>query len=437
MWNVYPYFIFLFAAVILSNTFIPIHAEETFQSTQYQSYSTQVQNILNLVKSNQLNLAVEQTSPSLAVTIRNLDPASKKTFAYLYNEKGIRLAKEQKMSESIACVELAVEFAPEQSVYQKNLSQILFKSGQEYYLAGNFSLAEKKLKQSLQYDSENVAAMTVLSDVYYYSQEIKKAKELIARAKSKQPNLAQIQSRFDQITQDEKLEKEMKLAETEIFDIKFSKNQGSSFYNIHDFKQTLRKTYRDVGQSLNHFPRHTIAVILYSDEDYRKLREIPEWSSGVYDGKIRIPIPSPNSVYSFPLNQIIRHEYTHAVVRDLTSGNCPIWLNEGLAEYYGYQAVAFDPTLARNAFRQGTFFSIQQLSENFYVLTNEKQIRLAYAQSYLLVRFIIDRWGISRLRRLLLSSATGIPLEKLIQTEFHMNLNRFQNEWFKYLEKKL
>ncbi len=423
---------FLFFQLFVSFSLFDLHAE----TPAFQSDHTRARNILNLARTNQSQQAAEQVDPSLANTVRSMDPASQRTFAYLFNEKGVRLANEQKISDALPCLQLAVEFHPEQKVYQKNFSQVLIGAGQERYLSGDFSGAEKNLALALQYDRNNAGAMIALSDVYYYSQQTREAKDLLLKALKLSGDSAEIEKRLERITGDEQLEKGMKLAETEIFDIKFNKETSVS-YNIYDLKQTLRKAFREVGQNLHYYPRHTVAVILYAEDDYRKLREIPEWSSGAYDGKIRIPIPSNGNLENSRLKQIIWHEYTHAVIRDITAGNCPIWLNEGLADYHGYLFAKFDPALLRNTYLAGKLFTLKHLSEDFRTLTDTEQIRLAYAQSYSLISFIIDRWGFYKLRHLLEASEKKLPVEDLIQSELNIRADKFEAEWLKYLKKTL
>jgi tetratricopeptide (TPR) repeat protein len=426
------FFLCLLFALLTPFPLPDLHAE----TPTFQSDHTNARNILNLARTNQSQQAAEQVDPSLADTVRSMDPASQRTFAYLFNEKGVRLANEEKISDALPCLHLAVEFHPEQKVYQKNLSQALIGAGQERYLSGDFSGAEKNLGMALQYDPNNAGAMIALSDVYYYSQQTLKAKDLLLKARKLSSDSAEIEKRLERITGDEQLEKGMKLAETEIFDIKFNKETSAS-YNIYDLKQTLRKAFREIGQNLHYYPRHTIAVILYAEDDYRKLRQIPEWSSGAYDGKIRIPIPSNGNIENSRLKQIIWHEYTHAVIRDITAGNCPIWLNEGLADYHGYLFAKFDPALLRETYLAGKLFSLKQLSEEFRTLTDTEKIRLAYAQSYSFVGFIIDRWGFYKLRHLLEASERKLTVEDLIQSELNTRADKFEAEWFKYLKKTL
>ena len=419
----------LFLASILSSLNGSVFSTETTNPSDYQ----RTQEIVNLMRDNKMNTAVEKVDLSLAPTVRNLDPHTKQLFAYLFNERGVLTADQKNLSSALPYLELAVELDPQKDLYQKNLSQILIGVGQQEYLSGDFSDAEKYTAEALRYDAKNVMAMALLSDIYYFSQKTLEAKKILQQANEIAPNSEEIQKRLKKISEEEQLEQNLKLAETEIFDIKFEKSTLA--YNITDLKQTLRKAYREIGQNLNYFPKRTLPVILYPEEDYRQLRELPEWSSGAYDGKIRIPIP--DSIQPNRLKQIIWHEYTHAVVRDLTSGNCPVWLNEGLADYHGHLYIPLDWETLRRAYPAKQLLSFQQISQHFQSFSNPTQVRLAYDQSYSIVQFIIDRWGMYKIRHLLQACQENPSLEELLRSQLHIKVEAFEKEWLKYLKRKL
>ena len=92
----------------------------------------------------------------------------------------------------------------------------------------------------------------------------------------------------------------------------------------------LESAYNRVGADFEHYPETRTPVILYTRQQYRETATAPDWSGGVYDGKIRLPVGGVKKINP-RIRGILFHEYTHVVVRELTRGNCPTWLNEGLA----------------------------------------------------------------------------------------------------------
>jgi hypothetical protein len=73
-------------------------------------------------------------------------------------------------------------------------------------------------------------------------------------------------------------------------------------------------------------------VVLYPDEVFQDVTKMPGWVGALNDGKIRFPIKGLTFV-DHTVGSILKHELTHSFIRLKTAGNCPLWLNEGLAQY--------------------------------------------------------------------------------------------------------
>jgi hypothetical protein len=71
------------------------------------------------------------------------------------------------------------------------------------------------------------------------------------------------------------------------------------------------------------------------------------WAVGAFDGTIRIPMRGALENQR-ELERILSHEYTHALVRQLSPRPVPVWLNEGLAS----ALEADDVSLARELLRR-------------------------------------------------------------------------------------
>jgi hypothetical protein len=98
----------------------------------------------------------------------------------------------------------------------------------------------------------------------------------------------------------------------------------------------LERHYATLSTTLDHQPQATIPVILFSRTAYYDASGAPAWSGGVYDstdGRIRIPIGGLNSRLTPDMDQTLIHELTHAFVADLSRGQAPRDIHEGLAQY--------------------------------------------------------------------------------------------------------
>lgn len=80
-----------------------------------------------------------------------------------------------------------------------------------------------------------------------------------------------------------------------------------------------------------------VEVALYPSREFARLAGGPPWADGLFDGRIRIPVPSANETMTAAvkarLTRVIRHELLHAILAIHSDyRNLPTWFNEGLAQ---------------------------------------------------------------------------------------------------------
>ncbi len=120
---------------------------------------------------------------------------------------------------------------------------------------------------------------------------------------------------------------------------------------------------------------------------------------------------------------IVYHEYLHMAVNSTLSG-IPVWLNEGLAEYYGtFSMVGRDAMLGRlidyHVLRlRGEFLPLETLAavDHASPLYNEEnKTNVFYAQSWALVHYLMlgkAQQYQPRLRHFVQALITGVPFER-------------------------
>ena len=69
---------------------------------------------------------------------------------------------------------------------------------------------------------------------------------------------------------------------------------------------------------------------------FQKALGVPHWADGSYMGALKILAASISSGHPYRTREILIHEETHFLVRELLIPKtaCPVWLNEGLAEVF-------------------------------------------------------------------------------------------------------
>ena len=91
----------------------------------------------------------------------------------------------------------------------------------------------------------------------------------------------------------------------------------------------LEEEYSRISYQLGCRPDERMTAILQSREAYMRATDAAEWSGGMFDGRIRVPVPQTR-VVSPELRRTLAHETVHACLASI--GSWPAWLHEGLAQ---------------------------------------------------------------------------------------------------------
>jgi hypothetical protein len=138
----------------------------------------------------------------------------------------------------------------------------------------------------------------------------------------------------------------------------------------------------------------------------------------MYDGKIRLPIRGIEG-QSASLKKVLFHEYTHAVVHSLTPG-CPLWIHEGLSEYFSTHYPK----------KIGQVIPLNYLEKSFSGLRGEN-LRIAYWESYSAVSYLIEKYGLFRMKDLFVSLSRGNDINQAFRDAFSITYNEFISGWGK------
>src|SRR5207245_3055489 len=84
------------------------------------------------------------------------------------------------------------------------------------------------------------------------------------------------------------------------------------------------------GRALHGEPREPLTVVLYEHRQFRDVTRIHGWATGLFDGRIRLPL-GQTLPPAAQLERLIVHEYAHPAVHHLPRGRAPRWLHDGLA----------------------------------------------------------------------------------------------------------
>src|SRR5437762_6330133 len=132
------------------------------------------------------------------------------------------------------------------------------------------------------------------------------------------------------------------------------------------------------------------------------------------------------------LSRVLKHELAHSFINQLSSGRCPQWLNEGIAQ-------ALEPkSLSSRGRRLAGLFKAQQeipfnALEGSFMRFSPMEALLAFDESLAAVQFISDSHGMSDLQRLLQRLSEANSTEAELRGTIHDAYGQLRNEVGTYL----
>jgi hypothetical protein len=125
------------------------------------------------------------------------------------------------------------------------------------------------------------------------------------------------------------------------------------------------------------------------------------------------------------LRRVLRHELTHAVIDQKTRGNCPEWLQEGMAQFLdGTDVVATERILRSEALALIPLFRL----EGPFIDRDPQSRELAYRESASAVSFLISRIARSGVLFLLQRLGEGRPFDRAL-LEAGLSYAELQQAW--------
>jgi tetratricopeptide (TPR) repeat protein len=384
------------------------------------------ENALRTLERGDVQKALEQLQQ--AVSSYPYDQTLKRNLAETHAIAGQKLMRENRYEEAVKSFDQARELFPDESRYY-------VMKGIALYFSKLPDSARNELERARGLGGDTPDILFFLAKLEYDSGNLQPAIELLEKALQLKGDLHEAQQLAEKIKRELAVEKTMDRGYSSRFMISYDAESKSHLAG--EVLSTLEDAYSNVGRDLSFFPTGRIPVILYTRQDYRTVTAGPDWSGGMYDGKIRLPIGGADEL-SPRLKGVLHHEYTHVVVQELTHNRCPTWLNEGLAEVAG-RKLDNQPLLAlQMAVRSGGLLPFNRLEGPFTSLSN-REAALAYQQSYSLVEFMVRAYGWPKINELLQQLGSGMNTATAMQKvmgDFGLDYDGVIAEWRSYLKRE-
>lgn len=303
----------------------------------------------------------------------------------------------------------------------------LYNQAVVYFKNNDFALARQTLRESLKYDDLNSLAYELLGDLDFNEQKLKEAKSNYEIAYNLQPT-SEIRQKLEKTLGEEKVDKKLATYTAEHFIIKYHNQEKG--YEGFELRELLRNAYSGISKDFGHYFKHQIVVLLYDQKDFAEITKLPHWVAGVYDGKVRMPINRAGYSES-DFKALAVHEVTHAFVAGMSGQRAPSWINEGLAQVQENKIRPIDLLVFNAAVKTGSLLPLLQLTNEAGVSTIKDQIDVAlfYQQSFRLTDYLIKRYGMFTVKKMLAEFSKGKNSEEAIRAALQISPDRLEKEW--------
>jgi len=184
---------------------------------------------------------------------------------------------------------------------------------------------------------------------------------------------------------------------------------------------SLDKAYWRIGDALAVYPTELLPVVLYTEEQFHDITRSPAWAAGAYDGTIRVPVRGALDEAA-ELDRVVAHEFTHALIHTIAPRRVPTWLDEGLAAALESTDMSWcDRTLRASRARA----PLANLDASFGRFSGA-EAQLAYAQSAVAARRLLDEDGGFAVANLLRDLAADVPLPDAFAHRMQQTLPSFE-----------
>jgi Peptidase MA superfamily/Tetratricopeptide repeat len=287
------------------------------------------------------------------------------------------------------------------------------------HLLGREDEARKSLERALKIDPRLSVASTLLGEIAYRQGDVDTAIRVYEDAISRNVGDVRMKARLEEWRKEASMHRGFESRNDDRFSVMF---EGPAEEQLAARATTvLTAAFWRIGKGLGHYPSNSISVVLYTQKQFRDITRAPDWSAGLYDGRIRIPVRGAEQNLA-TFDRVLTHELTHAMIANVAPRGVPTWLHEGLAQHFE-QA---DAAAAERRFRATRLFIPLTDLEGGFTELNGSAAVIAYDESFIVVRTLLDRVG-TNLGFLIQDLGAGQTIDQAI-LRFGITYPEFQDE---------
>jgi hypothetical protein len=224
---------------------------------------------------------------------------------------------------------------------------------------------------------------------------------------------------------------------TEHFYFTFSPPDRRLAENLSDISEEI---YREIVTDVGVAPLPGIKIfIAHTHEDFLARQpnpeKAPEWAAGLAYPELNIVIlKAPAAALFGTIDPIrtFRHELAHLTLHQALAGiHIPKWLDEGLAMYEAREWTLRTTATMTSVTLKKKFIPLTSLNDSFPIAFEEAET--AYAQSFSMVAYLLDRHGRETFHEFILNLKKRMTLSQSAQEAFGPSFYELERRWHRYL----
>jgi predicted negative regulator of RcsB-dependent stress response len=318
----------------------------------------------------------------------------------------------------------ALIFAPDNLGLLLNLASLRLRRSE-------FTAALDPLEHARRVAPDSADVAKLLGWAYYGANRLDQAVEEWQRALRLHPD-AEVEGALARAERDRAEESNYREGETAHFTLKYY--GGANPALARGMLRALEDHFRQLSYDLDYSPPEPVAVILYTNQAFSDITRAPGWAGAINDGRIRVPVQGLDAVTP-ELSRVLKHELAHSFIAQKTRGRCPVWLQEGIAQWMeGGRSNGAAASLVAAA-QQDALPSLASLEGSWLNLPGGSAA-LAYAWSLAAVEEIVESGGMSDLERLLDEIATVPSTDAALRATLHGNYADLEQQTLAYLRRR-
>ena len=325
-------------------------------------------------------------------------------------------------------MDLALQDARSALIYLPEQPVLLMDTAYLYLRRSEYTQSLEYIERARRLVSEDPEVSKLAGWAYYGLNKMDLAVAEWKHAASLRPD-AEVEAALQRAQRDKQEEEQYKENESNHFTLRCS---GASEPSLaRSVLHTLERHYGAIESELNYSPPDSIGVILYTQQAFADITQVPGWVGALNDGRIRVPVQGLNDVTP-ELSRVLKHELTHSFVGQKTLGRAPTWIQEGLAQWMEGKRSDLNAGALIAIYKSDPALGLKHFAGDWMKLSNV-EAGAAYAWALANVEYIVQAGGMNDVDRILDRLATGDSAEAAVKAVMRCDYVDLTHDTAQYL----